>query len=143
MYLINLFIYPITEEESRSIIGLDEMNEEGVPALAPPPAPTTHDIPSDFSTASLRRVQEPYPSIGLSNIGGMNLLQQVQAGLGSTPEAAQARASGLAFHPFSGKRDWQLAKWLNDSPLSQADIDQFLKLDQVCPRIYSILLLAN
>lgn len=133
----------ITEEESRSIIAPDEMNEGVVPAPAPAPAPTTHDIPSDFSTAALRRVQEPYPSVGVSNLGGMNLLQQLQAGIGSTPEATQARATGLPFYPFSGRGDWQLAKWLNDSPLSQADIDKFLKLDQVCPRLHCALLLAN
>lgn len=121
----------IIEEESRSIIAPDEMNEGVVPAPEPAPAPTRHEIPSDFSTAALRRVQEPYPSVGFSNLGGMNLLQQIQAGIGSTPEAAQARATGLPFYPFSGRRDWQLAKWLNDSPLSQADIDKFLKLDQV------------
>ena len=35
------------------------------------------------------------------------------------------------FYPFAGKSEWELARFLSQSSLSQGDIDDFLKLSWV------------
>lgn len=96
--------------------------------LPPPPAPLDITPPPLTSIAGLTKIYHPNASVGIS--GGLNLLEQVHAGKGPNDEHAKARLSN-PYYPFSSRRDWELAKWLTDSSLTQAEIDTFLKLDRV------------
>lgn len=96
--------------------------------LPPPPAPLDITPPPLTSMAGLKKIYHPNASVGIS--GGLNLLEQVHAGKGPNDEHAKARLSN-PYYPFSSGRDWQLAKWLTDSALTQAEVDAFLKLDRV------------
>jgi len=38
---------------------------------------------------------------------------------------------GNLYYPFAGPKEWEVARWLHNSGLSKARIDEFLKLDYV------------
>ena len=88
--------------------------------------------------AGLTKVMDPNPSEKFANLGGMNLLQKIEAGSGPEDVAVKARAMGLIHFPFSSNRDWDLASFLATSSLSQAEIDSFLKLQRVRASLGSV-----
>lgn len=57
--------------------------------------------------------------------GGANLLQQIR-----NDRHAVHRRENL-YYPFRSRGDWQLGQWLTNSKLTQAQIDSFLKLEEV------------
>lgn len=95
------------------------------------PAPTSREDPSHVLAKGLTKVMDPNPSESFEGLGGMNLLQQIEAGTGPEDPAVRARAMGLSHYPFSSLRDWDLGHFLATSSLSQAEIDKFLKLSRV------------
>lgn len=101
------------------------------PSRVAPPAPTSLEHPSNILAAGLTKVLDPNPSESFEGLGGMNLLQQIEAGTGPEDPAVRARGMGLSHYPFSSLRDWDLGHFLATSSLSQAEIDKFLKLNRV------------
>lgn len=118
------------EEDLPSLLTTAEMQDDEHTHHTAPLPPTSTSV-ADISTAALTKVMDPNSSESFANLGGMNLLQQIEAGTGPEDEAVKARAMGLTHYPFSSHRDWDLARFLADSSLSQAEIDVFLKLDRV------------
>lgn len=127
-----------TDEEPPSLIPVSQgAHDDSNDPLPAPPAPLDINPPPVTSFAGLRKTYHPNMSVGLP--GGHNLLQQIQAGNGPDDEFARARLQNI-FYPFSSRRDWQLAKWLVDSSLTQSETDAFLKLDRVCIILQHILI---
>lgn len=125
----NLTAHP--DDDLPSLVALIDMGHLEQPARAAPPAPTSLGDPSNILPAGLTKVLDPNPSESFDGLGGMNLLQQIEAGTGPEDPAVQARAMGLSHYPFSSLRDWDLGHFLTTSSLSQAEIDKFLKLRRV------------
>lgn len=114
-----------------SLVALVDMQDLEQPPRVAPHAPTSHEDPLNVLAAGLTKVMDPNPSESFDGIGGMNMLQQIDAGTGPEDPAVKARAMGLSHFPFSSLRDWDLGHFLANSSLSQAEIDKFLKLDRV------------
>lgn len=81
------------------------------------------DIPSASNIHGLSKLE--HPRILIRRPGGENLLQRIRG-----DQYAQQRKDNIHY-PFRSRGDWQLAQWLTNSPLTQAQIDSFLKLEEV------------
>ena len=58
---------------------------------------------------------------------GKSLLQEID----QTDPLAMYRADNV-YYPFADDVDWEIAKWMTDSSLSNSQINSFLKLKYVC-----------
>lgn len=81
-------------------------------------------VPPEVTLLGLRR--EDHPNKPRSFKGGKNLLEVIQC-----DTYAECRRDNIHY-PFRSREEWQLAEWLTNSPLTQAQIDSFLKLEEVC-----------
>lgn len=96
------------------------------PGTAPagtPPVPTIAEPYPQITHAGLKKVDHPNKPYGFH--GGQNLLQAMENDIYSN-----LRHENL-YYPFRSEEEWQLARWISESRLTQAQIDKFLKLDQV------------
>lgn len=92
------------------------------PPNAPiPPAPTTTTPPS-FNT-KLHKLYHANKSFGL--VGGKNVLQKIE-----DDQLANERKNNIYF-PCADETEWELVEFLSMSSLSQAEINEFLKLRYV------------
>lgn len=88
-----------------------------------PPLPTITDPPPQITDAGL--VKEDHPNQPYGFDGGQNLLQTMEN------DAYNDERLENPFYPFKSQGEWQLARWLSESRLTQAQIDKFLKLHEV------------
>lgn len=128
--LTNYLAHP--DDDLPSLVTPAEMRDDEQATGAAPLPPTSTAVPSDVEMAGITKVMDPNPSESFANLGGKNLLQQIEAGTGPEDPAIKARQMGLLHYPFSSPRDWSLGRFLTTSSLSQAEIDEFLKLERVC-----------
>lgn len=92
-----------------------------------PVQPTSRRAPPPTCT-KLSRVVHPNVSLIRADLAGYNSLEQIRNLDRLAPER---NASGNVFYPFRSRCDWQMGKWLTDTSLSHAQVNSFLKLDQV------------
>ena len=74
-----------------------------------------------------------YPSAGAPYGRGANNLEKL------TNDVHAPQCVDNIYYPFSSRMDWQLARWLKRSSLTQAEIAEFFKLEFVsfvCSCIY-------
>lgn len=88
-----------------------------------PPAPTITDPYPQVTDAGLQKTDHPNQPYGFD--GGQNLLQAMENDIYS-----DFRRENL-YYPFRSMGEWQLARWISESRLTQAQIDKFLKLEEV------------
>lgn len=87
------------------------------------PSTTNHDIPPDSSLGGLSK--QYHPKMLFRSAGGENLLQRIRR-----DPYGQYRQDNI-YYPFASRGEWQLAQWLINSSLTQAQTDSFLKLEEV------------
>lgn len=92
-------------------------------AASAPPTSSSDHLPPSIPDDGLLTEKHPNQPFGFS--GGLNLLQKME-----TDQYSNERITNI-YYPFRSKEEWHLAKFLAESRLPQAQINQFLKLDEV------------
>lgn len=118
-----------------------EMDIEAPPPL--PPVPETTALPN--RRATVEEVEDEY-HIGyqrwFEEVGTHRWIEEWPQKAG-TPigegegkfqafRRTQAKNNEAPWHPFESKDDWELARWMMSSGISQSEMDNLLKLDSVC-----------
>lgn len=110
-------------DEDANISHDDLVNVDQLNAPAPTSPHLPQEIPPVASQIGLRRIDHPHCPI--SRPGGHNLLETMDL-----DQHADNRKTNL-FYPFADKMDWEVARFIHDTSLTQQQIDRFLKLDYV------------
>lgn len=111
-------------DEPPEIFPLDHNCARPGPADAStPPEVTIADPYPQITDAGLRKINHPNQPHGFN--GGQNLLQAMDNDMYSNLR----RENG--YYPFRSMEEWQLARWISESRLTQVQIDKFLKLEEV------------
>lgn len=117
-------LHLVNETESRlPPLHPDDAHGTAQGPITPVPTTTNGDIPPHSNLDGLSKQEHPKL---LDRIpGGENLLQQIR-----NDQYAAHRQENIHY-PFRSRGDWQLGQWLTNSSLTQAQIDSFLKLEEV------------
>lgn len=115
---------PADENESGlPPLHIDAMHGAAQVPITPAPTTSNGDIPPDSDLHGLSK--QEHPKLLHRMAGGENLLQRIR-----NDQYAIYRQENIHY-PFGSRADWQLGQWLTNSSLTQAQIDSFLKLEEV------------
>lgn len=149
LYLTSPQLQPLKQNAGNNLSdGESDMDEFQQPPLSPnctqrstrPPIyePTLHsptmlngDIPPVCDLNGLSKYEHPVLPTRIP--GGENLLQRIRH-----DQYADCRTDNIHY-PFRSRGEWQLAQWLTNSSLTQAQIDSFLKLEEVKQLYYCVI----
>lgn len=108
-------------DEDADVLPDDFIDQPDSPA--PIPLPLPQEIPPVASQLGLLKIE--HPNSPIFRPGGLNLLEAMEL-----DEHAEKRLTN-PFYPFASKMDWEVARFIYDTSLTQQQIDKFLQLDYV------------